>query len=56
MGGASCNKLDGASCNIDKFINFVESVRPKKAIPIRISMDVECCIDVLQVTDLLRDT
>ena len=31
--GASCNKLHGASCNIGEFINFVESVRPKKAIP-----------------------
>ena len=31
--GASCNKLHGTSCNINKFINFVESVRPKKAIP-----------------------
>ena len=30
--GASCNKLHGASCNINKFINFVESVRPEKAI------------------------
>ena len=35
-GGASCSKLHGASCNINninKFINFVKSVRPKKAIP-----------------------
>ena len=31
--GASCNKLHGASCNINIFINFVESVRPKKVIP-----------------------
>ena len=31
--GASCNKLHGASCNINKFINFIESVRPKKAMP-----------------------
>ena len=34
-GGANCNKLQlhGASCNINKFINFVESVRPKMTIP-----------------------
>ena len=32
-GGASCNKLHGAICNINKFINFVELVRPKKATP-----------------------
>ena len=32
-GGASCNKLHGASCYTNKLINFVESVRPKKAIP-----------------------
>ena len=44
---ASCNKLHGASCNINKFINFVESVRPKRPY----GMDVECYIDVAQVTD-----
>ena len=33
VAGASCNKLHGACCNINKFINFVGSVRPKKAIP-----------------------
>ena len=31
--GASCNKSHGASCNTNKFINFVESVRHKKALP-----------------------
>ena len=41
--GGNSNKLHGASCNTNKFINFVESVRPEKAIP--------CYIDVAQVTD-----
>ena len=50
-GGVSCNKLHVASCNTNKFITFVESVRPKKVYHIRISMDVECYIDVAQVTE-----
>ena len=39
----SCNKLHGASCNINKFI--------KRPYHIRISMDVERYIDVAQITD-----
>ena len=52
---ASCNKLHGTSCNTNKFINFVESVRPKKAIPYTmISIYVECHIDVVQRTDTAK--
>ena len=46
-GGLVVTNCTGRGGEAGKFINFVESVRPKRPY----GMDVECYIDVAQVTD-----